>query len=207
MKKCQKCGAVQSDDRSTCIDCGTLLGHSLTEEESALADAELHDRLTGMAERAEDFYVPLRDRIMGILCIAGIIAAVVLLIFCGMDHNEILGDIPDGVTVTRGDGAYISISGDAVTEYHFPSAKLRTLEMAQGMALLGLVLLLVAGVMLLFPKLMWQLGTLRYRLFHGWDTTPSDFALICRKVVTYILFAFGMVCIAYALWLYLPTVF
>ena len=33
MKKCKKCGALQSDDRSVCLDCGSVLGRPMTEEE------------------------------------------------------------------------------------------------------------------------------------------------------------------------------
>ena len=51
MKKCRKCGAVQNDDRTTCVDCGTVLGRPMSEEEEAIAEAALDDRLEGLAER------------------------------------------------------------------------------------------------------------------------------------------------------------
>ena len=73
MKKCKKCGALQSDEKTTCLDCGTLLGRPMTEEEEEAADELLDDRLDDLSERMQDFYVPLRDKIMGVISIIGII--------------------------------------------------------------------------------------------------------------------------------------
>ncbi|MBQ7921802.1 MAG: hypothetical protein IJ325_04385 [Clostridia bacterium] len=197
MKKCKKCGTVQNDDRSTCVDCGAVLGSPMTEKETELHKAELDDKLEGMAERTEDFYVPPRDKVMGILCIFGVIAAVVLLILCGTAQKGIPGEIPDDVM----------FSGGHSHEYHFQQARLNTIDTVQILSLLGLTILIFAGIMLLFPKFMWQLSTLRYRLFHGWDTTPSDFALFLRKTAAYILFVLGMGCVIVAYWVYLPSLF
>ena len=58
MQKCRKCGTVQDDSRSTCIDCGAVLPKPMTDEEEKAHEEALDDRLDGMAERTEDFYVP-----------------------------------------------------------------------------------------------------------------------------------------------------
>ena len=202
MKKCKKCGALQSDGRSTCIDCGTALGRPLSEADEELAEALLNDKLDSMAERADDFYVPIRDKIMGVLCIIGIIAAIILINLCGMEKRQIENNIPDGVSVTQSGGAIITMSGGSAPDYVFPSARSNTLDQAQMFAIFSIVGFIGAGPMLFFPKFMWLLDTLKYRLFYNWDTTPSYFALVMRKAATYILFAIGTCSILYAYWLF-----
>ncbi len=203
MKKCKKCAAIQSDERSTCIDCGTVLGRPMPEAEEELTEAALDDKLEGMSERTEDFYVPLRDKIMGALCIIGIVAAILLINLCGMEKQQIRDSIPDGITVTQGDGAIITMADINAPEYTFPSWRDRTLDEAQMFALFSIIAFVAAGPMLLFPKLMWHLDTLRYRIFHNFDTTPSYFAIVVRKAASYVLFALGVCSILYAYWMYL----
>ena len=72
MKKCSHCGAVQKDSRMTCIDCGAPLGSSLDDKSEVALEDMLDDKLDGLSERAEDFYVPMRDRILAVVCIVGI---------------------------------------------------------------------------------------------------------------------------------------
>lgn len=164
MKKCKKCGALQNDERNTCMDCGTVLGHSLTEQETRLEEAALENKLDGMADRTDDFYVPLRDKIMGIICILGMAAAILLLTF--------------------------------------PFTPNRHADLVQGFSLISLLSLAVSCFTLFFPKFMWYFSTLKYRLFYNWNTTPSDFAIVLRKVASYILFAMGFGCLLYAYLLY-----
>jgi len=76
VKKCKACGAVQSDDRSTCIDCGTLLGRSLSETEEKSENAALEDALESQAIHAEDMRVGARESVLAILSAAAVIAAV-----------------------------------------------------------------------------------------------------------------------------------
>lgn len=179
----------------------------MTEDETALADAELDDRLDGMAEKTEDFYVPLRDKIMGILSFVGMVAAIVLFILCVSVREKILDDMFDALKVPGGTAAIVTVSGDIAPGEHIPSAVHQTIETAIPLSAISLVSLPFAGIMLLFPKFMWQIGTLRYRVFYGWDTPPSDFAIILRKVATYILFAIGMGSLLWAYWVYLPIAF
>jgi len=202
MKKCKKCGAVQSDDRNTCIDCGTMLGHPMTEAEEEMVEDALDDKLDNMADKTEDFYVPVRDKIMGIICIIGIIAAVVLLALSISEYNRITSDIPEGVWVQQTEGAIVTMRGDDAPDYSYPTARTRALDSVQGYAFLGILSLIAACPMLFFPRFMWFLGTLKYRVFYNWDTTPSYFALVMRKAVTYLLFGVGAGSILYAYFLY-----
>ena len=81
MKKCRKCGTVQDDSRSTCIDCGAVLPKPMTDEEEKAHEEALDDRLDGMAERTEDFYVPKWARILGFVCLACIVGTILFLAF------------------------------------------------------------------------------------------------------------------------------
>lgn len=81
MRKCRKCGTVQDDSRSTCIDCGAVLPKPMTDEEEKAHEEALDDRLDGMAERTEDFYVPKWARILGFVCLACIVGTILFLAF------------------------------------------------------------------------------------------------------------------------------
>lgn len=203
MKKCTRCGAVQNDDRTSCIDCGALLGRSMTREEENLVEAELDDRLEGLAERTEDFYVPLREKILGVLCIIGAVAAILLLNFVGIEKKEIKGSIPDGVMISQGGGFTVIMSADGASDFVYPTRRSHTLDDAGDLAVVSLVAFIGAVPMLLIPQLMWKLDTLKYRVFYNWDTTPSYFALVMRKALTYGLSVIGMGSILYGYYLYL----
>ena len=199
MKKCKNCGALQNDDNSTCIDCGAVLGKALSEAEAAEINESLDNKLDGMSERTEDFYVSLRDKIMGVLSVIGIIAAIVLLVLVGRENDRINAEIPDGVIVDRGSG-FTTILSDGEVDYTYPSALKRKLDNVGMSALISLVCLIAAFPMLIVPKFMWFIDTLRYRMFYNWDTTPSYFALVVRKAITYIFFAVGIMGVIYGYW-------
>lgn len=199
MKKCKNCGALQNDDNSTCIDCGAVLGKALSEAEAAEINESLDDKLNGMSDRTEDFYVPLRDKIMGVLSVIGIIAAIILLVLVGRENDRINAEIPDGVIVDRGSG-FTTILSDGEVDYKYPTALVNELRNIGTSALISLVCLIAAFPMLIVPKFMWFIDTLRYRMFYNWDTTPSYFALVMRKAFTYIFFAVGMIGVIYGYW-------
>ena len=86
MKKCRKCGAVQDDSHSTCIDCGAVLPNPMSDAEEEAHEEEAHeealdDKLYGMAERAEDFYVPVWAKILGFVCVACFVGTILFLVF------------------------------------------------------------------------------------------------------------------------------
>lgn len=201
MKKCKQCGALQNDDRTVCLDCGALLGRPMTDEEEAAADAALDDKLEDMAERTEDFYVPLRDKIMGVLSILCLIASFVLILLAADARDAINKSIPDNVMVETGNG-FVSVMSDGTGNYVYPSRRMNELRDVTLCGVLGVLCHLVAAPMLLVPRFMWFIDTLRYRIFYEWDTTPSDFAIITRKVVTFILFVIGVCCVTYGYFLY-----
>jgi len=197
MKKCKKCGALQSDDRSTCVDCGTLLGRAMSADEAAEAEAAIDDKIDGLAERAEDFYVPLRDKIMGVISIIGIAAAIVLLVLVGRENARIEASIPDSMYVTYGNGATVIAASEIPPGYVFPSSRIRVLNGVGYSAVFAIIAFAASAPMLLVPRFMWFIDTLKYRVFYNWDTTPSYFALLIRKAVTYIMFGGGVIAIIY----------
>ena len=201
MKKCIKCGAIQNDSRHHCIDCGEKLGKPLSETEVVEIEQKLDNTLDDMSDRTEEFYVPLRDKIMGAISVIGIIAAIILLILVGRTNNQIEASIPDGVIVDRGAG-FTTIISDGEIDYQYPSAYKERIDSAGTSALIALFCFAMAIPMLTIPKVMWFLTTLRYRIFFNWDTTPSDFALFIHKAISYILFASGVIGVLYGYWLF-----
>ena len=210
MKKCKKCGAVQSDDRTVCLDCGAVLGRPMTEAEEERTEAALDDRLDGLAERTQDFYVSIPEKIMGILCILGVIAAVVMLNLVGVEKSRLVKQVPDYVSVTTVGGAVITATAfDPETgelyDAEIPQAwydRRSQLENAATAALLGLAACLGAAPLLLIPKVVWWLDTLKFRLWYDWEPSPTYFSTVVRKSAAYAFFAVGIGGVIYSYFLY-----
>ena len=79
MKKCSKCGLVQ-DDRRQCIDCGAVLGESLSEADEERYLEELSDTVDEMSDRCVEFYISPKQRWFGIGGAAAAILAVVIFV-------------------------------------------------------------------------------------------------------------------------------
>ncbi len=196
MKKCMKCGAVQSDGRNVCIDCGALLGESVSEAEKARTEAELSDKIDTMGDRMEDFHVPAYERVLGIVSIVLAVLMLVSAWISGARLGEIrqerfvsVGRIDDGSGVE--DFLWIDeiIEADAATVAAIRVSE--SLERALLYGLIGAFCFGVAAALFLIPKLVWRLSTLRYRLWFDMDTSPSAFALGVYKVLKYTFFVLG----------------
>lgn len=87
MKKCPKCGTVQSDDRSMCVDCDAHLGAKMSETDEAELNEEMKEKISSLTERADDFHVSLFDKILLVLNILMVIAQIVL-IFIFKDYGQ-----------------------------------------------------------------------------------------------------------------------
>ena len=201
MKICGKCGAHQSDDRSTCLDCGAVLGKPLSESEERELNEDISDALYGMSERTEDFYVSPLDRVLGIVSIVLAAAMVILLSYCGSRLSALDNALPEG-TVRQGEYfAVYNPSNDSwgMTNVHPNAGAIQAYEKPVVYALIALVCLIVSALELLIPKIMWFLGTLRYRLWFAGDHEPSDWYLITTKIFKYGIFAVGVLCSAAAL--------
>lgn len=196
MKKCTRCGAIQNNSRHHCIDCGEKLGTPLSKAETVEIEERLGNTLNEMSDRTEDFFVPLRDKIMGAISVIGIIASIVILILAGQENTRIEASVPDGVIVDRGVG-FTTIISDGEIDYQYPSAYKERIDNAGANALVALFCFATAIPMLTIPKAMWFIATLRYRIFFKGDAAPSDFALSVGKAITYALFAIGIIEVIY----------
>jgi len=200
MKKCKKCGAVQSDDRNTCLDCGAVLGKPVSGEEEARMEDEFSDTLYGMSERTEDFYVSPLERFLGIFSILAAAALIVMLNVIGMwddalekEAFEAEGYLSYQIS-NSGTVYYVTEDGEHGVMTGSTGAFERALEGAALAALCGIIFYAGAALFFLCPKLLWQMETLKHRMWYHGDITPSDFALISYKVMQYLFFAVG--CIA-----------
>lgn len=194
MKKCDNCGAVQSDDRIFCLDCGERLGRPMSEAEARAHEAALSNTIGDMAERTEDFYVSPTARALGVISILCALLLVMLipLIIGRIDsaQNEYL--VQMGATKV-GQGSYIVQHGDSVGMFsgnlRAPSAE--ALEKTLICALFGLFFFVSAALFLLIPKVMWWFETLRYRLWFDADPRPSFYATAIYAVIKYGCFGLG----------------
>lgn len=210
MKKCKKCGAVQNDERTTCVDCGTVLGRPMDEAEEAQAEAALDNRLDGLADRVQDFYVSIPQKVMGILSILAAVAAVVMLMLVSEEKPKLSGLIPEHVMITSVGGAIagataINMETGELYDVEIPQHyfnRMNELDDAASSALYALGFSILAVPMLLVPRLMWLLNTLGDRLWYDRALEPSYFALIVRKSATYLAFAAGLIGVIYSYFLY-----
>lgn len=72
MKICKKCGAVQDDMRSTCIDCGELLPSVATDEDKKA----MQKQLDILSDKSEGVYFPLWVKLVTLanfLMLAGVV--------------------------------------------------------------------------------------------------------------------------------------
>lgn len=189
MKKCSRCGAVQKNSRMNCIDCGAPLGKPLDDKSEAALEDMLDDKLDGLSERAEDFYVPLRDRILAVVCIVGIVAAIVMLYLVGGEQDKIDAADVGNMYFSNNDSIspddFFRISGSN-------SQRQREVNEAGGGAVTAICTLFVSAFMLLFPKVQWLLETLDFRFYLNADPSPSYLWLLLQKLGAYLCFAVGI---------------
>ncbi len=187
-----------------------MLGRPMTEDEEAQAEAALDDCLDGLAERAQDFYVSVPKKVMGILSIFAAVASVVMLMLVSAEKPKLAEFIPENVMITSVDGAIVTSTainletGELydvkIPQYYFN--RMNELDDAALSALYALGFSVLAVPMLLAPRLMWMLSTLSDRLWYERELEPTCFAMIIRKIATYIAFGFGMLFVIYSYFLY-----
>ena len=188
MKKCKHCGAVQSDDNMICMDCSSPLGSSMSEQENEAAESAIKEKVDAMAEHADEFYVSLRDKVMGYACIFFSVVALVLILLASHQYNKLE---PDRITQM---GEFILPDEVAIT---LPTKRMNQLSDAMTCGLITIITAVFSCLMLLLPRLMWLWDTWKYRAFHGWDTPPSRLAMLSRKISAYIAWAISVVSLIY----------
>ncbi len=195
MKICKSCGAHQSDDRNTCIDCGNVLGRPLTAEEEENLNDAISDTLTDMSDRTEDFYVSPAERVLGILCIVLAVGMLILLNICNVQKAALESELPDGTVfgelILTTDPVTGNVTASNVNPNHH---KIDELDRTALYCLIAFIFHVSAGLCFLFPKAIWILETLRFRLWIDIDPSPSDYYLIVIKVFRYGFFVIGVFC-------------
>lgn len=80
MKLCNKCGAYNSDERRSCVDCGATLGEKLSVAEEAEIRKTTGEKIEKLYNRKDPLYVSLYDKIFGLFAVIGAVAFAVLMI-------------------------------------------------------------------------------------------------------------------------------
>lgn len=189
MKKCGKCGAVQNDGRTTCIDCGAVLDSPLDKISAENAEAELNGRLDNLYEKTEDFYVSVSDRILGIVSIILAVVMIVILNMANVQKSALRDEYASAENNNILTPSYMLSADEQLL-----SDRIVELNKTAETALIGIISLVFAIPVFLFPKIVWYIDTLRYRLwFSDCDPHPSFFALFMYKTLKYLLFSAGVI--------------
>ena len=189
MKKCGKCGAVQNDERTTCIDCGAVLGSPLDEISAENAEAELNGRLDNLSEKTEDFYVSASDRILGIISIVLAVVLIVILNVANVPKSALRDEYASTENYNILTPSYMLSAEEQIA-----LDRIGELNKTAETALIGIISLIFAAPVFLFPKIVWYIDTLRYRLwFSDCDLHPSFLALFMYKILKYLLFTAGVI--------------
>lgn len=177
MKKCKKCGAVQENDNTTCIDCGSVLGAPVNETEQSMLEEEISDRVESMSETTADFYISAKDKVIGIIAIALVIASIVMMVIIANALDRI----------------------DDVWKDKYQQSSLWFLGSA--MFLAG------AAIFFLAPKFLCWSYTRRIRYIANIERLePSASYLFLYKIAKYIPFVAGCVLFAVALISIIPMI-
>ncbi len=200
MKKCDNCGAVQSDDRTVCIDCGNYLDRQMTNAEAKQHEAEMTAAVEHMTDPSDDFAVSRIEKIFGALALVGIVTLCVLLCVIGVVEDQYQPEYPNG-TVLSDTGSKVVIFSDGVlTSVDSPhSAERDALGRASITALVGIVMFASSAMMFFFPRAIWYLDTIRIRHYISGEPTPSAAWVITHKIVQYVAFAIGWGCVIWVI--------
>ena len=196
MKKCDNCGAVQSDDRTVCIDCGNYLDRPLTNAEEERAEAEMDAALAHSLDPTDNFTVPRRDRIMGWIALGGVVICVVLLIIVGVLEGKYQPDYPDNMQflqeTANGRIYYDPEKGPVMIANPYADEALALVRSA-GYAFVALLFFPISAVAFFFPQLMWHMDTARVRRYTWGELTPNRWWVISNRFTQYSAFAVGWV--------------
>ena len=196
MKKCSSCGAVQSDSRTVCIDCGARLGAPVSSDEEAAINKATDEKIDRAGEKTELFYTPLVLRIFGFVSAAAVAALVILLCITSSQLGSVKREMNDrmGVlgVVTAGSSSLVFVDGSTELSVLFEySERIDGLEHVSIMALISLVLLIIPTLIFLFPKAIWSLDTWVMRNAYGVGAEPTLTWITAARVISVILFALG----------------
>ncbi len=195
MKICKKCGAVQDDSRTSCLDCGAILGKPVSEAEESRVEDELYDTIDTMGDRTAPYYVSTLDKIFALIGIAAVITIFILLAFTNAHKEDLRSRLPEeynpGEYLIIEDGN--SYATAVVSGSEGSRAELDQCNRVGVCGIIGIFSLIGAAVGMLFPKFVWLMETLNLRLYVDESAlSPSLLYLTWKKILKYALFAAGM---------------
>lgn len=144
MKKCKSCGALQKDERTTCIDCGEMLGKSLTDRELESAEEMFHNQLEDMTEDTDELRVTKFDLVLIILHIL-LTIAITVLTFINPTGDEDVGITLIGVLIWNIICLVKLAFPETVLKLHTLSLKFRY---SKGRKIVSIIFLLLDAVIL-----------------------------------------------------------
>ena len=200
MKKCRYCGTPQSDERHTCVDCGRPLGKSLSAEDAEAIEDALDDQLDAMSEYRDVFEVSCTDRILGILGIVGLIASCLLFAVSQTEINRMNRELQEALMAA-------AMAGEPLFEITrstepLPPTRSDYLDSTVKGSVVAIAFFLESCTLLLFPKFIWFISTIRDRLWYADEPTPSAFAESMMKFSKYGGFVIRCIALAFAAWMY-----
>lgn len=80
MKICDKCGAHNSNERHSCVDCDARLGDALSAQEERIARDAIESKMEKLYNAQDPLYVSLFDKVMGWISVCGVAALLVLVV-------------------------------------------------------------------------------------------------------------------------------
>lgn len=80
MKVCDKCGALNSDNRFFCVDCHEKLGDAVSERELDNIEQGIDTALENLYNDNDPLYVSRFDKVMGSLSLVGAVVSLVLFV-------------------------------------------------------------------------------------------------------------------------------
>lgn len=82
MKVCEKCGAINNNERFFCADCGEKLPSPVSKAYEAEINGRISDTGDKLMRESDPLAVTTFDRITGFVSVGGLLLSVVLLLVC-----------------------------------------------------------------------------------------------------------------------------
>lgn len=186
MKMCEKCGAVQGDERTVCVDCGAILKDKLTPKMESAVDDMIKDDVSRMNDKIDPVFVSTADKIFGVLSIIFaliLIAAIIYTVRVVKNISESDSTHHAVITYSRGET-------DVITDDGFNSDEVKKA------AFCGIICFVCSAAWLLIPKLIWSLFHFRISMFADGDISPSKEYKNFRKFISAAMFLLGCIMLA-----------
>lgn len=200
MKKCKKCGAVQENDNTVCIDCGAVLGAPVDDATESELVEEISDKVESMSESVADFYVSKKDKIIGCIAIVFAIASIIMMAIMINALERIDGVSYDELYVVE-DGVLSNEPAKAITALKDRYQQSALWFLGSAMFSAG------AAIFFLAPKFLWWSYTWRIRYIANIERLePSASYVFSYKCGKYIPFFVGCILFAVALIFVIPMI-